>query len=114
MQDFCAAPGLQEDRNSMRTLKAACAATLLAMMALSPASAGDLFGSPGLGLTPLTLPRVVPRPSTAAPGYTANQCQMMAGTCPTGRLMRSGTRCYCASADGTVRQGTSRKRPQGS
>lgn len=74
---------------------------------------GDLFSSPGLGLTPAPVPRVVPpRKPSGVPALDANQCQLMAGTCPLGRLQRSGGRCFCASGDGTVRQGTTRTKPQ--
>ncbi|MCX5513484.1 hypothetical protein C3941_19995 [Kaistia algarum] len=86
----------------------------IASLALPEAGAArDIFSSPGLGLTPVPVPRVVPqRTPSGVPALDANQCQLMAGTCPLGRLQRSGGRCFCASGNGTVRQGTTRTKPQ--
>jgi hypothetical protein len=71
----------------------------------------DLFAPPSLGLT--APPRVEVRPPATplTPPYRADQCQLIAGTCPLGRLQRSGTLCYCLSGDG-IRQGTTRRKPQ--
>jgi len=78
------------------------------------AGADSLFSSPGLGMAPVQVPRVVPKTvSPGVPPLNANQCQLMAGTCPTGRLQRSGNLCFCVSGNGTVRQGTTRVKPQG-
>ncbi|MCX5478148.1 hypothetical protein OSH08_03975 [Kaistia geumhonensis] len=87
-----------------------------------PAPAQTLFNQPSIGFTPppvvrttppVTAPSVVRTvPPVTVPSLNANQCQLSAGSCPTGRLMRSGSRCYCASGDGTARQGASRPRPQ--
>ncbi|MCX5495057.1 hypothetical protein OSH11_10105 [Kaistia dalseonensis] len=90
---------------------------ILMVLTAGTASAQNLFtGSGGapLGLTPVTPPRVTPPPNAGTSPYTGNQCKLIAGTCPTGRLVRSGTLCFCATKDGGATQGTSRKRPQGS
>ena len=90
---------------------AAVAGLALALTgALPAAGASELFKQPSIGLDPPKIIRTVP-PATA-PALGANQCQLAAGTCPLGRLQRSGTRCYCASPGGGARQGTTRTRPQ--
>lgn len=85
------------------------------IVALAPAGAGadSLFANPGLGMAPVQVPRVVPKTVTPGmPALSANQCQLIAGTCPTGRLQRSGNLCFCASGNGTVRQGKTQTRKQ--
>lgn len=88
----------------------------LTLLAVGPALGQDLLGGRGssLGLSPLTPPRVTPAPDAGTSKYTGNQCKLIAGTCPTGRLVQSGTLCFCSTKDGGARQGTSRTRPQGS
>ncbi|SHF69993.1 hypothetical protein SAMN02745157_2786 [Kaistia soli DSM 19436] len=82
----------------------------LALLALAPAaSAGELFKQPSIGLDPPKIIKSVP--PSVMPSLNANQCQLAAGTCPLGRLQRSGTRCYCVS-NGTARQGATRTKPQ--
>ncbi len=73
-------------------------------------AAQGLFKQPSIGLDPPKIIQPV-RPSTV-PSLGADQCQLAAGTCPLGRLQRSGNRCYCASAGGGARQGTTRTKPQ--
>lgn len=94
-------------------LGALCAgAMLLVAAAASGAEAQDLFAPPTLGMTPpRVIPPVTPMPKT--PGFTANQCLLSAGSCPTGRLVRSGSLCFCSTKDGRTLQGLSRRRPQG-
>lgn len=96
---------------SFRTVASTALALLL--LTAAPAAGDGLFASPGLGMPAPSLPRTVPPPKTLGmPPLDANQCKLTAGSCPTGRLMRSGNLCYCVSSGGTVRQGTSRTRPQ--
>ena len=92
-----------------QALYAALAAAAVLAVA-PPAGAQTLFKQPSIGFTPPPVVRTTPQ--VGVPPLNANQCQLSAGTCPTGRLMRSGSRCYCASGNGTVRQGASRTRPQ--
>ncbi|MBB3931307.1 hypothetical protein GGR25_002357 [Kaistia hirudinis] len=89
-------------------------AAFLVLAAPLGASADSLFSNPGLGMAPVQVPRVVPKTVTpGVPPLNANQCLLMAGSCPTGRLQRSGNLCFCVSGNGTVRQGTTRVKPQG-
>ena len=86
-------------------------ALALALAGMAPmAGAGELFKQPSIGLDPPKIIKSVP--PSVMPSLNANQCQLAAGTCPLGRLQRSGSRCYCASAGGGTRQGTTRTRPQ--
>ena len=99
------------------------AAVAMLALAAGAADAQTLFRSPTLGFTRSTPPRTAPPlappgairsapPLTPQP-FDANQCQLLSGTCPLGRLQRSGSRCYCVSAPGTARQGGSQVKPQG-
>lgn len=91
----------------------ALAAVVAGFLTVSGAAADSLFASPGLGMPTVNLPRMAPLPKTnAIPQFDANQCQLAAGSCPTGRLRRSGNICFCAGSDGSVRQGTTRVKPQ--
>ena len=85
---------------------------LLVGLAPLPALADGLFGTPNLGMPAPALPRATPPPKSGGmPALDADQCLLAAGSCPTGRLQRSGGRCYCVSG-GTARQGTTRTKPQ--
>ncbi|MBZ9937083.1 hypothetical protein LB518_12330 [Mesorhizobium sp. BR1-1-16] len=85
------------------------ALTLALLQLGSTASAGELFKQPSIGLDPPKIIKSVP--PSVMPSLDANQCQLAAGTCPLGRLQRSGTRCYCVS-NGVARQGATRTKPQ--
>jgi len=89
----------------------AAALTMAASLLADPALADSLFKTPSIGLAPPNVVRTVP-PATVPP-LDANQCLLMSGTCPLGRVQRAGGRCYCASPGGGVRAGTTRVRPQG-
>jgi len=107
-----AADDMEGDGVTLRILLIILA--LLSAAGPATAAGGDLFTSPGLGMTAPDLPRVVPRkPTTGVPPLNANQCQLAAGTCPLGRLVRSGNLCYCRSEGGGVRQGETQKRKWG-
>lgn len=101
------------------------AASLLAasLLAATTSGAQTLFKEPTLGFTQPNLPRVVPPPGPPSVVHTApalrphpldaNQCRLAAGTCPLGRLQRSGSLCFCVGSGGAVLQGRSEVRPQG-
>ncbi|WP_029077087.1 hypothetical protein [Kaistia adipata] len=93
------------------------ALAVLLSLATMPAGARDLFQQPGLFTQPkmfdVPIPRIQTPGAPKVPGPTANQCRVMAGTCPLGRLERVGTTCFCRSAKGGLRQGTTETRPQG-
>lgn len=93
-----------------RRCRALAAGLMLVLAATAASPAGDLFKQPSIGMDP---PRVIQSvPPSVMPSLDANQCQLAVGTCPLGRLQRSGGRCFCVSAGGAARQGTTRTRPQ--
>jgi len=91
-------------------------AFLLCLAAL-PAEARDLFQQPGLFNQPkmfdVPIPTIQTPGAPTVPSLSGNQCRVLTGTCPTGRLERVGTTCFCNTARGTKRQGTTETRPQG-
>ena len=106
----------------MERLPALAALALLLSLTVIPAGARDLFQQPGFqqpGLFAQPKMFEVPIPKIQTPGapkvpsLSANQCRVLTGTCPTGRLERVGTTCFCNTARGTRRQGTTEIRPQG-
>ncbi len=94
-----------------RCLALTLALALASLGGIGSATGDSLFKQPSIGLDPPKIIQPV-RPSTV-PALGANQCQLAAGTCPLGRLQRSGTRCYCATTGGGALQGATRTRPQG-
>jgi hypothetical protein len=101
----------------MKRFPALGALAVLLSLAVMPAEARDLFQQPGLFTQPkmfeVPMPRIQTPGAPSVPGPTANQCRLVAGNCPTGRLERVGTTCFCRSGTGTLRQGTTETRPQG-
>jgi hypothetical protein len=101
----------------MKRLPALGALALLLGMATLQAEARDLFQQPGLFNQPkifdVPIPRIQTPGAPSVPSVTGNQCRVMTGSCPTGRLERIGTTCFCNTARGGVRQGTTEDRPQG-
>jgi hypothetical protein len=101
----------------MKRNRALGALLVFGSLAAMPAGAQDLFkqptlfGQPKLFTAPQPLVRTPGAPTV--PSLSANQCRVLTGTCPTGRLERVGTTCFCNTARGQRRQGTTEIRPQG-
>jgi hypothetical protein len=93
------------------------AMAILLCLAAMPADARDLFQKPGLFNQPqmfdVPMPKIQTPGAPTVPSLTGNQCRVLTGSCPTGRLERIGTTCFCNTARGGVRQGTTEDRPQG-
>ncbi|WEK51233.1 MAG: hypothetical protein P0Y66_04205 [Candidatus Kaistia colombiensis] len=92
-------------------------ASLVPAMAGSGIDTPSLFQQPNLFSQPKLFTAPQPRVRTpgapTVPSLSANQCRVLTGTCPTGRLERVGTTCFCNTGKGTRRQGTTEIRPQG-
>jgi hypothetical protein len=104
-------------REMMRRVPAFGALALLLSLAVLPAEARDLFQQPGLFNQPrmfdVPMPRIQTPGAPDVPSVTANQCRILTGSCPAGRLERIGSTCFCNTARGGVRRGTTENRPQG-
>ncbi|BCP56002.1 hypothetical protein K32_46190 [Kaistia sp. 32K] len=101
----------------MNRIPALTALAILVGLAAIPAGARDLFQQPSLFDQPklfeVPIPKIQTPGAPEVPGLTANQCRSLAGNCPTGRLERIGTTCFCNTARGGRSHGTTETRPQG-